>query len=125
MSPCRSHRAGTEAGGRPAARQEHAQLRTYATLLYRLRDHENEPDLRRLPPVVFLNLVLAGSSDVILDGPGHFLSRSLGAGLDTKLALPQWNGGTTLLASVRGEVQHYPHLRKSFGSFAVNLGVGF
>jgi hypothetical protein len=121
----RSDRAGTEGDGRTAAPLEHSQLRTYATLLYRLRDHENEPDLRQLPPVVFLNLVLAASSDAVLDGPDDFLSHSLGAGLDTKVALPELNGGTTLLTSVRYDVQHYPHLRKSFGSFAVTLGVGF
>lgn len=120
-----SDRAGTEADGRRAAPLAHSQLRTRATLLYRLRDHENEPDLRRLPPIVFLNLVLAGSSDAALDGPRDFLGRSLGAGLDTRLALPRLGGGTTLLASVRLDVQHYPRLGKSFGSFAANLGVGF
>jgi len=109
----------------PGEPLRHAQLRTFGTLLYRVRDYENESDARRLPTLVSLNLLLAGSRDFTVRGPGYFQSQVVGAGLDARLVVRGLGGGTTVLGSARYDLQQYRRLDRSFGSFSVNLGVGF
>jgi hypothetical protein len=115
-----SHRTGA---GDPEALRN-SQWRTFGTLLYRVSDHENEPDLRRLPALVFLNVRVSGSYDVAVHGPRHFQSRTVGAGMDAKVVLRGVRGGVTLLGSARYDLQQYWRLDRSFGSFVLDLEMG-
>lgn len=98
---------------------------TFVTWLYRLVDRENERDVRHLPPLVFVNLVVAGGHGVGLEGPNEFGMIRAGGGVDVKLVSRALQGGTTLLVSGRYELHRYARLGRREHLAFVNLSMGF
>ena len=100
------------------------QLETFVTVLYRLADRENEPDVQALPSMLFLNVVGLFSTGHARVGPAEFDRTRFGAQVDAKLVGRQ-RGGMTWLLSGRYELQHFAVLDRKEHVFGGSLSLGF
>jgi hypothetical protein len=123
--------------------QKNSQLRTNATVLFRILDEERQPkkcDGRRLENSeetralgcnekqpgnpAFLHLVIPFSRDVALTGPNTYENYKIGVGLNAKLFVTGEHR-TTFLASVRYDYQNFHRLGKGVNLYNINLSIGF
>lgn len=118
-----SERDGKDAQGQTAEPLGNQQYRTAVTLLYRIYDKENVPYV--IPPVAFVNLVFLGSHDLALKGPKDFENFKVGGQLDAKFIIAALQGGTTVLASARYELQRFFRLDRDVHLFLLNVSLGF
>lgn len=100
---------------------ENSQLRTHFSVLYRLRDKENERARDRLPTVALFNIVATGHLDFARAGANDFESVGVGAGAHIKLVV----AGTSFLLSASYQVTDYRHLGVTRNQVQADLSMGF
>lgn len=99
--------------------QKNSQLRTNATVLYRIFDEEKQPG-----NPAFLHIVVPFSRDLAIQGLRAYESYKIGVGLNTKLFV-SGEHRTTFLASFRYDYQDFFRLRKGVNLYSINLSMGF
>jgi hypothetical protein len=99
--------------------QKNSQLRTSATVLYRIFDEEKQPG-----NLAFLHLVIPFARDVAIKGPGTYENYRIGVGLNAKFFV-RGERPTTWLASFRYDYQDFLRLRKTVHLYSVNVSMGF
>ena len=120
-----SWRTGVDTAGQPLARLHNAQVRWNGALVYRVFDRENRIDIRELPSLVFLHLLVTGGPDHAFIGAEDYVSTRGGVGAAAKLVSRELNGGTSFLVSAKYEVHRYTALGRDEALFHVSLGMGF
>lgn len=128
-----ANRTGRESNGQPAQSLANTQYRTAITLLYRLKDYENEVTLDQLPRLgparlSFLNLVFPLAHDTAVHNLDAYNDFSLGAELAAKL-IGDLSGetffGATLLATAGYTYERFYNLGKDVQLLRVALQLGF
>lgn len=106
--------------------QKNSQLRTNATMLFRILDEEREPRNKEAQPgnPAFLHILIPFSRDVVITGPNTFENYKLGVGLNAKLfATGKYR--TTFLASIRYDYQNFHRLGERVNLYSINFSMGF
>lgn len=109
---------------RPVDPLANGQTEIFATLRYRLVDHENERNINLLPGLVTLNVVGLASVARASTGLDAFERNRYGAQLDAKLVGRQ-RGGMTWLASTRYEHQTFSKLHREANVLMAWVNLGF
>ena len=108
-------------------RLNNSQLRTYATLLMRLKDEEKTaglPGRKQGFHVAFVQLVFPFHYDVARTGPAAFENYSIGSQVNFKFYQTAM-GTATYLANVRYERQDYFNLGRNMNVITAGVSVGF
>mgnify|MGYP001407195110 CR=1 FL=1 len=119
----RFNRSARTTSAGPVDPFDNEQLETYATVLYRLVDRENDR-CGDPPRLLFLNIVGLFSVGSARVGPAMFDRTRAGAQLDAKLVGRQ-QGGVTWLVSGRYERQRFAQLNRNEHVLSVSLNMGF
>jgi hypothetical protein len=123
--------------------QKNSQLRTNATVLFRILDEERQPkkcEGRQLENSeemrtqncnekqpgnpAFLHLVIPFSRDVALTGPNTYENYKIGVGLNAKL-FAAGTYRTTFLASIGYDYQNFHRLGRGVNLYSINFSMGF
>jgi hypothetical protein len=125
---------GEDPKGIRVASLANTQYRTALTLLYRLRDYENEVTLEKMPKcgpmrLAVLSLVLPASQDVAVHNVDYYDNFRVGIELTSKLianlSTDQRYVGTTMLASAGYSHQEFYRAHQGLDLFHVDFHVGF
>ena len=107
--------------------RKNSQYRTNLSLLWRIKDEEDEPGLpEKLRPLTpaFVHLVLPFRHDVAIHGPNKFENYSAGVVIYAKL-FTTGARRTTFLTSAGYNFQRFPKLNKNLNLLSCSFSIGF
>jgi hypothetical protein len=114
----------TDSAPIPTPALANRQVDWFGTLLYRVVDRENVPNVQELSPLTFLNVVAVVRRGVARQGPIYFDRTAIGAEVAAKFSL-RTLGGMTWLASGRYELQTFTQLSLREHVVVATVDLGF